>query len=33
VKSISQIRFWQFAAASFNCGNFKQSYSKLGYME
>jgi len=33
VKSISQAKFCQFATASFNCGNFKQSCSKVGYIQ
>jgi len=33
VKSISQIKFCQFATASFNYGQLKQSCSKIGYIE
>jgi len=33
VKSISQIKLWQFATASFNCGQLQTSCSKLGYMD
>jgi len=30
VKSISQIKFWQFATASFNCGQLQTVLFKAG---